>query len=114
MRFQDRLSGTGWRRTRLLQGTSELPLESELIQRYDAQLRQIQVHLCVARSAYSAVNALLKQHESKTQEHATKQANRGVHRQIWTVGEQRRSGAVHDQDVAIAHGAGQACFLYFL
>src|SRR6266446_10325881 len=114
MRSQDTLSGTGWGRTMLQQPIRRLPRDSELIQRYNAQFRQIQVHLCVARSAYPAVNALLEHHESKTQEHAAKQANRRIHRQTWTVGEYWRPGAIHHHDVAVAHGAGQACFLYLL
>src|SRR6266850_4735210 len=93
------------------QAVRDLPRNCGLIQRQNAQLRQIQIDLSVAWSTYPAVNTLPEQYESKTQEYAAEQANRGVHWQTWTVGEHRGFGAVNDQYIAVAHGGGQAGFL---
>src|ERR1700694_1395981 len=94
-----------------LRTVRDLPGDRSLVQRYNAQLRQVQIDLRVARTNDLAVNTLLAQHESKTEQHATAQANRRVHRQTWTVGAQRRFGAVNDEYVAVAHRGCQARFL---
>src|SRR5260370_14325561 len=93
-----------------LQPVRDLPGDSGLIQWYNAQLRSVQIDLCVARSTYPAVNTLPEQHESKTQEHSAQQANRRAHWQTWTLGPQRWLVAANDQYIAVAHGRGQAGF----
>src|SRR5437667_1653602 len=105
MRLSHARGGNGRDGPTRLQATGDLFGNSGLIQWYDAQLRQIQIDPCVAGSAYSAINALTNKHESKTQEHTAEEANRGIHRQAWTVRECWRFGAVHHHNAAVAHGA---------